>query len=124
MMAVIVSTVGGAAPQQDDELLRLNLEKARAVAMWLDSQPVSVTAAARSAICADLSDLYSAATGYKRLVDDLLAGDPAKPEQVADRLAELETEIEHIGWHARSVVKRLNRLASDLYPDEQGGEGE
>jgi hypothetical protein len=123
-MAVIASTVGGASPQQDDELLRVNLDKARAVAMWLDSLPVSVTGATRSAICADLSDLYAAATGYQRLMDALLAGDPTKPEQVADQLAELETEIEHIDWHARSVVKKLARLASDLTPDEPDGEPE
>jgi hypothetical protein len=114
----IASTRG--VPSRHDDLISLNVEKARAVAVWLDGVGAALSPADRSAIVADLSDLYVAAAGYQTLLAELLAADTADRQAVADRLTDLGSEIEHIGWHARSVVKRLTRLADQLCPDDHG----
>ena len=101
----------------DDELTRLNVDKAREVATWLDSLGLATRAPDRSAISADLSDLYAAATRYQRLIDCLLTADVADRARVADQIDEVVSEIRHLDGHARSVARRLDRLSSRLDDD-------
>jgi hypothetical protein len=101
-----------------DDLVKLNVGKAREVAVWLDSMSVAIRPADRSAICADLSDLYVSVARYQQLIDDLLAADVADRPSMAEQISEVASELRHLDGHARDAVRRLDRLAERLDPDE------
>ncbi len=106
----------------DEELIDLNVAKARAVTEWLEATR-SVRRAGRPSdlgpISADLSDLYAGSIKYQRLIDALLDTPPAERERAANAVVDLKVELQHLAWHIRSVTRRLERLANDLYGDDE-----
>jgi len=54
-------------------------------------------------LAADISDIYYAVKDYVLLVDSSLKNTTS--EQWFDSIAEIETELEHIVWHYKSLKK-------------------
>jgi len=106
----------------DSEHVDRTVAKARAVTAWLDAAQSGGRAGRPSdlgALSADLSDLYTGSTRYQRLVDALLETPPTERESAADTVVDLKVELQHLAWHIRSVTRRLERLADDLYGDDE-----
>mgnify|MGYP000489327055 CR=1 FL=1 len=95
-----------------------NVAHADEIVRWLDALGPVGRRRDVGALAADLSDLYAAATTYRRLVDHLLALGPRDRVAASDATVEIVTELRHMAWHIRSVAPRLERLASALDPDD------
>lgn len=68
---------------------------------------------ALGALVSALGDTVTACQHYTRLIRDL--EDASYPETVADVLVEIQTELEEITWHAKSIEEALPEAIDWLY---------
>lgn len=100
------------------ELRELHDAQLVVIDRWLGGLD-EVRAASRRHVAADLADLYAGSERMRRLVDALLDTPPGERERAADTVVDLKVELQHLAWHIRSVTRRLERLADDLYGDDE-----
>ena len=106
----------------DTEPVDRTVEKSRAVMAWLQAARELGRTGRPSdlgPLGADLGDLYTGSERMRRLIDALLDTPPAERERAADAVVDLKIELQHLAWHIRSVTRRLERLADDLYGDDE-----
>lgn len=113
------STAIQAARPLDTRDIRENVDKARQIARWLEALGEPARRADHGAIGADLSDLYVAAAAYRGMLDELLALGRDDPDAAAEKVGDIASELRHMGWHIRSVTRRLDRLEHRLTPDDE-----
>ncbi len=63
-----------------------------------------------AALCTDLGDLWAAHSEISDRIDLLLKASGGWGD-VGDRLVDLRSSIDHIGWHVKSVRQPINRIA-------------
>lgn len=99
------------------EAARLDVEKARAVRAKLAALGYAEDEGL-DRMPTDLSDLYSAAAEYRRLLDAWLAVADDDREGAADALIELAVQMRHIHYHLRHGIRAAEDLADELYEDD------
>ena len=75
---------------------------------------------ALASLSTDLGDLWS---GQALLAERITAflQSPDDWEAVGDRLVDLKTAMEHVGWHAKSARAPAGRIARFAYKQASGG---
>ena len=65
-------------------------------------------------LCTDLGDLWGAQKTLAEGLEGFLKS-PNDWEAVGDHLVDLRATIDHVGWHARSVRRSMNKITRFAY---------
>ena len=99
------------------EALEPNLEQARGAALTAHEVVIKFRELGLpesfdddlAALCTDLGDLWAAHSEISDRIDLLLKASGGWAD-VGDRLVDLRSSIDHIGWHVKSVRQPINRI--------------
>ena len=114
-----------------DETGRPDLDQARRTALMAHSVVIKLQELGLpddlgddlAALSTDLGDLWGAQKAFDDCLDGML-NSSADWEAVAERLVDLSTVIEHIGWHAKSVREPIGRIAEYAYRNTGARDGD
>jgi len=96
----------------DQEQVKATVEQASAVRAHLRAK--GCTEGAVGPLGADLADLHEAAGHLRDLIAVLLATPPYQRDRLGDTLADLQVELEHLQWHAKSALPYVEAIAEQF----------
>lgn len=69
-------------------------------------------------LSADLADIHESSKELIELIPHFVQIIESDKEKAADCLVEIETEMDHIVWHAKQSKKKIDLLADILYRED------
>lgn len=69
-------------------------------------------------LCIDLSDINEASAELIKYIKEFNQLLMVDHEKAADNLVEIETELDHIEWHAKEAKPKISLLCNFLYGDK------